>query len=77
MFDIKICNMRAANPKAKWEFRVDRMSPVGNPFYMNDEKLTQETVELRGERDNPYFEYGVMNDKIFIDDFETVEGDAA
>lgn len=37
MFDIKICNMRAANPKAKWEFRVDRMSPVGNPFYMNDE----------------------------------------
>ncbi len=40
-------------------------------------KLTQETVELRGENDNPYFEYGVMNDKIFIDDFESVGGDAA
>ena len=40
-------------------------------------KLTQQTVELRGERDNPYFEYGVMNDKIFIDDFESVEGNAA
>ena len=40
-------------------------------------KLTQQTVELRGERDNQYFEYGVMNDKIFIDDFESVEGNAA
>ena len=40
-------------------------------------KLTQQTVELRGERDKPYFEYGVMNDKIFIDDFESVEGNAA
>ena len=40
-------------------------------------KLTQETVELRGENDNPYFEYGVMNDKIYIDEFVFVEGDAA
>ena len=40
-------------------------------------KLTQETVELRGESDNPYFEYGVMNDKIFIDDFEFVGGNVA
>lgn len=39
-------------------------------------KLTQQTVELRKQNDELYFEYGVMNEKIFIDDFETVEGDA-
>ncbi len=38
-------------------------------------KLTQETVELRGKNDNPYFEYGVMNDKIYIDEFEFVGGE--
>jgi len=37
MLEIKICNMRFVKPKFEWEFRVDRMSPVGNPFYMNDE----------------------------------------
>lgn len=37
-------------------------------------KLTQETVELRGEKGTPYFEYGVMNDKIYIDEFEFVKG---
>ena len=39
-------------------------------------KLTQQTVELRKETDAPYFEYGMMNDKIFIDDFISVEGAA-
>lgn len=40
----------------------------------NQGKLTQETVELREENGWLYFEYGVMNEKIFIDDFEDVEG---
>ncbi len=40
-------------------------------------KLTQQTVELRVENGKLYFEYGIMNEKIFIDDFETIEGDAA
>ncbi len=40
-------------------------------------KLTQETVELREQNGKLFFEYGVMNEKIFIDDFESVEGDAA
>ncbi len=39
-------------------------------------KLTQQTIELRTENDAIYFEYGVMNDKIFIDDFVSVEGAA-
>lgn len=40
-------------------------------------KLTQQTVELREQNGRLHFEYGVMNDKIFIDDFENVEGNAA
>ncbi len=40
-------------------------------------KLSQQTVELRVENGKLYFEYGVMYEKIFVDDFETVEGDAA
>lgn len=40
-------------------------------------KITQQTVELRTANEALYFEYGVMNDKIFIDDFESVEGDVA
>lgn len=43
----------------------------------NQGKLTQETVELREENGQLYFEYGVMNEKIFIDDFENVEGEVA
>lgn len=39
-------------------------------------KITQQTVELRTENDAPYFEYSVMNDKIYIDDFVSVEGAA-
>lgn len=39
-------------------------------------KLTQQTVELRTENDALYFEYGVMNDKMYIDDFISVEGAA-
>ena len=39
-------------------------------------KLTQQTIELQTENDALYFEYGVMNDKIFIDDFVSVEGTA-
>lgn len=39
-------------------------------------KLTQQTVELRTENDALYFEYSVMNDKIYIDDFVNIEGAA-
>lgn len=39
-------------------------------------KITQKTVELRTENDALYFEYGVMNNKIYIDDFVNVEGAA-
>ena len=39
-------------------------------------KLTQQTIELQTENDALYFEYGVMNDKIFIDDFVSVGGAA-
>lgn len=40
-------------------------------------KLTQETIELRETNNALYFEYGVMNEKIFINDFVRIGGDAA
>lgn len=40
-------------------------------------KLTQNTFELKEENGWLYFEYGIMNEKIYIDEFEFVGGDAA
>lgn len=40
-------------------------------------KISQHTDELREQNGRLYFEYGVMNDKIYIDEFETVGGNAA
>ena len=31
--------MRTEKPSALWDFRVDRASPVGNPFYMTKESM--------------------------------------
>ena len=55
---------------------VNTESMIATVAVNNLGKLTQETVELRGVNDNPYFEYGIMNDKIYIDEFEIVGGDA-
>ena len=40
-------------------------------------KITQRTFELKEENGWLYFEYGVMNEQIFIDDFVKIGGDAA
>lgn len=40
-------------------------------------KITQRTFELKEENGWLYFEYGVMNEQIFIDDFVRIGGDAA
>lgn len=56
---------------------VDTENMTATVAINNLGKLTQQTVELCVENGNLYFEYGVMNEKIFIDDFETVEGDVA
>ena len=40
-------------------------------------KITQNTFELKEENGWLYFEYGVMNEQIFIDDFVRIGGDAA
>lgn len=44
---------------------------------INFGKLSQQTNELREKNGRLYFEYDVMNDKIFIDDFEDIEGATA
>ncbi|MCM1220792.1 MAG: hypothetical protein NC548_40505 [Lachnospiraceae bacterium] len=43
----------------------------------NQGKITQETINLRERHERLYFEYGVMNEKIYIEDFENIKGDAA
>lgn len=74
--------------KEYWHFNGD-YNVIFNLIEVNEEnmtatvainnlgKLTQQTVELREQNGKLYFEYGVMNEKIFIDDFESVEGEAA
>lgn len=43
---IEIRNMRTTKPSnAVWDFRVDRTSPVGNPFYMRDESMRDEVCD--------------------------------
>jgi len=34
---ITIKNLRSSKPKYSWDFKVDRSSPVGNPYNMKDE----------------------------------------
>lgn len=35
---IEIMNMRYEKPKYNYDFRIDRVTPVGNPFFMKSEK---------------------------------------
>ena len=43
---IEIRNMKTTKPSnAVWDFRVDRTSPVGNPFYMRDESMRDEVCD--------------------------------
>ena len=37
MIDIKIKNLQDEKPTHPWQIRVDRSSPLGNPFPMKDE----------------------------------------
>lgn len=34
---IEICNLRKSKPCYSYDFKVDRTSPIGNPFFMANE----------------------------------------
>ncbi len=52
--NIEIKNLRFSKPlNQPWEFKVDRTSPIGNPFYMRSE----------AERDKVCDEYQLYFDK--------------
>jgi hypothetical protein len=36
---IEICNLRDMHVKEPWDFRVDRKTPLGNPFIMKNESM--------------------------------------
>ena len=42
---IEIFNLRSVRPKHPWEFKVDRSSPVGNPFNMYQESERYEVCD--------------------------------
>lgn len=49
---IVIKNLRNCKPTEAWDFRVDRGTVVGNPFYMKDESKRDEVCDKYEE----YFE---------------------
>lgn len=42
---IVIVNLRSEKPKHPWDFRVDRQTPVGNPFVMDGENSRDEVCQ--------------------------------
>lgn len=40
--EIIICNLRNTRPQYPWDFRVDRVSPLGNPYKMPDERYRKQ-----------------------------------
>lgn len=45
MYDIEICNLRKDKMNKIYDFRVDRKSILGNPFYMKDESKRDEVCD--------------------------------
>lgn len=43
---IVICNLRNEKPEHPWDFRVDRVSPVGNPYFMAKEEDRERVCHL-------------------------------
>ena len=55
---IEIKNLRYSKPSNNpWEFKVDRTSPVGNPFYMASETKRDEVCD----KYQRYFEKQISN----------------
>jgi uncharacterized protein YeaO (DUF488 family) len=42
---ITICNLRESKPTNSWDIRVDRASPLGNPFYMTSETYRNQVCD--------------------------------
>jgi len=59
---IKIANLRFIKPKHPWEFKVDRSTPVGNPYEMKNEAERN----LVCSQYDDWFHYA-EHDKVFYD----------
>jgi len=42
---IEICNLRNTKPTQPYDFKVDRSSPLGNPYYMQFEEQRNEVCD--------------------------------
>lgn len=68
-YEIKIKNMRTDKLNYyAWEFRVDRASVVGNPFYMSNESKRNEVCDKYGA----YFNEQIKTNKAFQQYLETM-----
>lgn len=59
MYNIIICNLRNNKIINKYDFRVDRMSILGNPFYMKNENER----DLVCDKYEKYFYNVLLNNK--------------
>ena len=46
---IEICNLRNEKMKFAYDFRIDRASILGNPFFMKDESMRNEVCDRYDE----------------------------
>ena len=53
---IKIKNLRYESPKYPWDFKIDRTTPLGNPFPIKTENKGDETYR-RDEACNRFDQY--------------------
>ena len=44
MAKIKIMNLRESLPSKEYDFRIDRNSPIGNPFNINQERNRKKVI---------------------------------
>ena len=45
-YDIEIMNLRNSKPEYPWDFKIDRTSPVGNPFKLSTEMSRDRSCNL-------------------------------
>ena len=65
---IEICNLRNKKPSKPYDFKVDRTSPLGNPFFMKDESFRDEVCDKYRE----YFYNKIKNSKSFRESVEAL-----
>jgi hypothetical protein len=65
---IEICNLRKEKPKNAYDFKVDRTSILGNPFFMKDETCRNDVCDKYKE----YFYIQIEKSRRFSEAIEAL-----